>query len=362
LDVEHSIQAHRPTLTGPASPASYYIRPPAGLSAEAFIQEFEAIPGFADYRLTLVSILGLDTYHQPLIASDDFAKKYFHDNHLRIVRVVGKSDQAIEAMAAFVEALKRPFDARSFPHYMDFSISGYRPPEEGRATEAKLLFRPADLNLLMKVERLVSVHLEESNLGRDIGTARHYTRNQPPELILSSINNTPAGVTYLEALVNGLPRATPQEVMEATEAAQRTGTPTTADSRGAQPRFYQPQAVTITLTPAELKRKAVASLVAIMKGSRFAGGAELKVVQGGTAIEITFPRTISSLWLASSFDERKHIAQVTSACIGVRADPALRQGWSAQYHFDTKTGKLVIRAVDADSETPGGWKLVPSAE
>src|SRR6185312_3232900 len=78
LDVDRSIQVYKPTLTGSDSPASYYILPPPGMTAEALIAWFEALPEYREYKLTLVSILGIDTFHQPLLSGDDFAKKYFH--------------------------------------------------------------------------------------------------------------------------------------------------------------------------------------------------------------------------------------------------------------------------------------------
>jgi hypothetical protein len=358
LDVEHSILVHKPTLTGSSSPASYYIGPPSGMSAEAFIEWFESIPGAREFRLTLVPILGLDTYHQPLISSDDFAKKYFHDSHMRIVRVVGKSNQAIEAMAAFVEALKRPFDAELFPHHQDFSVSGYRPPEPGRATEVKLLFKPADHNLLMKVERLVSVHLDECNLGREIGASRHATRDQPPELILTSTSNTPAGVAFLEALVSSLARATTEEIVEATEVAKRTHSQS-AGAHNPQSRFAQPKVATRVLPPEELKKKVIASLADVLRASHFANGVDVDVVQAGTTIEVKFPRTASSLWLATTFSEGKHISELTNSCIGVRTDPVFREGWEAVYNYDSRAGKLHIRAVESGSAPPDGWKEVP---
>src|SRR5580658_3158580 len=71
LDVDYSIQVHKPSLSGSPSPTSYYIRPPQGMSADALIAWFESVPGFPGFNLSLVSIIGLDTYHQPLITSDD---------------------------------------------------------------------------------------------------------------------------------------------------------------------------------------------------------------------------------------------------------------------------------------------------
>jgi hypothetical protein len=358
LDVDHSVQVHKPILTGSDSPASYYIRPPSGMTVEEFIEWFESIPDSREFKLTLVPILGLDTYHQPLISADDFAKKYFHDNHARIVRVVGKSNSAIEAMNAFVDALKRPFDSSLFPHHADFSVSGYKTPEMGGATEVKLLFKPANHGQLMKVERLVSVHLDECNLGREIWATRHSTRSQAPELILTSTSNTATGNAFLEALANSLPRATPQEIAEATDVARVSHTPATT-APTTQARFEQVKVPTTVLPPNELKKKAIASLAEVLKVSRFANGADVNIVQAGTTIEITFPRSISTLWLSTTFRESLHIKEVANFCMGVRTDPVLRHGWSALYNYDSKTGKLHIKAMEAGSEPPVGWKLIP---
>jgi len=358
LDVDHSILVHKPTLTGSDSPASYYIRPPDGMSADSFIEWFESIPGVREFRLTLVPILGIDTYHQPLISSDDFAGKYFRDNQFRYVRVVGKSDNAIAAMVAFVEALKRPFDSNSFPHHGEFSVSAYRAAEKGRASELKLLYMPADHTQLMKIERLVSVHLDEWNLGREIVASRHATRDQAPELILASTSDAATGVAFLEALAHSLPRATPEEIAEATDAAKRA-TVHAAPAPSIQARFVQPQAPTVVFTLEELKRRAIANLADVMRASRFAGGSEVKVIQAGTTIEVEFPRSISSLWLTTTFNKGKHIIDVANSCVGVRVDPSLRKGWSAVYNYDSKTGKLHIRAVETGAEPPSGWKLVP---
>ena len=357
LDVENSIRVHKPTLTGSDSPASHYIRPPEGMTAEAFIEWFESIPDHRDFRLTLVPILGLDTFHQPLISTDDFAKKYFHDNHARFVRVVGKSDNAIDAMAAFVEALKLPFDANQFPHHSEFSVSGYRPPEKGRATEVKLLFKPADHSQLMKVERLVSVHLDEFNLGMEIIATRHSTREQPPELMLTCVENSAAGVAFLDDLVKSLPRATPEEIASATEEAKRSHGHTVAAPSGLH--FTAPQVPTRVISPEQLKKNVVANLADVMRASHFADGAEIKVVLAGTTIEVGFPRTISSLFIATSFKEAKHIKELANACMGVRTDPTYREGWAAAYHFDSKAGTLHIRAVETGAEPPSGWKSVP---
>ncbi|MDR3688925.1 MAG: hypothetical protein P4L46_06060 [Fimbriimonas sp.] len=358
LDVDNSIEVFKPMLTGAESPASYYIRPPTGMTADALIGWFEDIPGFREFKLTLVPIFGLDTFHQPLISTDDFAKKYFHDNQLRIVRVTGKSNHAIEAMHAFVEALKRPFDASLFPHHEDFSVSGYRAAESGRATELKLLYKPADHNNLMRVERLVIVHLYECNLGREIGVSRHATRSQAPELILISTSETPTGVVFLEALANSLPHATHEEVVEVTETAQRSSGHAVAETSSLLARFAPVKPPSITLPPDELKKRALASLAEVMKVGRFADGAEVSILQRGSVIEVEFPRTLSSLWLATSFKEKVHIKEVAKACVGVRTDPQLREGWSVVYNFDSKTGKLHIRAVDAGSEPPTDWKAV----
>jgi hypothetical protein len=359
LDVEHSIQVHKPVLTGSDSPASYYIRPPEGMSAEAFMEWFESIPGSREFRLTLVSILGIDTYHQPLLSADDFAKKYFQDNHMRFVRVVGKSNAAIETMAAFVEALKRPFQASQFPHHADFSVSGYRPPEAGRATEVKLLFKPADHTTLMKVERLVSVLLDECNLGRELGVIRHATRSQPPELILTSTTNTPAGVAFLDALAKSLPYATPEDVAETTQRAHSSASHLHVDSSQPHARFTQPKVPTPVFAPEELKRKVIAILADVLRAGHFAGGTEIKVVHAGLTIEVTFPRSVTSLWIGTTFREAVHINEVANFVMGVRTDPSYREGWSAVYSYDNRSGNLHIRVVETGAEPPTGWKLVP---
>lgn len=360
LDVEHSIQVYKPTLTGTSSVASYYIRPPDGMSAEALIELFKTVPGFEQMNLTLISILGLDTYHQPLISVDDFAKKYFGDNHQRIIRVVGKSDPAIAAMAAFIERLKPEFDAATFPHHDGFLVSGHHRPASGRSAEVKLLFKQGDANLLMKVERQVRMHLDEINFGREIASSRHFTRGQPPELILSLKRESPAALAYLEGLSKSLRTATAEEISEATEAAQRTATQSAPEPSSLRVSFAQ--AVVETLTPAQLRVRAILGLAGVLKDTRFANGLDIQIVQAGTAIEVAFPRSASSLWLASSFDERKHIKAVANACIAVRADPLLREGWTAHYRFDGKTGKLCVRAVDSGAQSLNGMQVVPNSE
>lgn len=356
LDVEHSIQVYRPTLTGSSSVASYYIQPPAGMSAEDLIESMGKVSGFERMNLSLVSILGLDTYHQPLISLDDYAKKYFGDNHQRIVRVVGKSDAAIAAMAAFISGLKPPFDPEAFPHHADFLVSGQLANAPGRLAEVKLLFRPADANLLMKVEREVRMHLDEVNLGREISTSRHFTRGQPPELIVSLTQDSPAARAYLQGLSNSLRSATVEEVADATEAAHRTTSRATAEPSGLRASFAQ--AVVTTLPPAELKRRVIAGLAEILRSTGFSNGSEIQVVQAGSALEVTFPRSAASLWLATSFDERKHIRALSNACAAVRADPLLREGWDAHYRYDRKSGKLQIRAADAGSAPMNGMFAV----
>lgn len=359
LDVEHSIQVYRPTLTGAGSPASYYIRPPEGTSAEAFIEWFESAPNYADYRLTLISILGLDTYHQPIVSANDFAKKHFSNNQLRIVRVVGKSDQAIEAIAAFIEALRVPFDAKLFPEHSDFAVSAYEAKSESYGQELKLLFKPADPTKLMKVARLVVVYLDENNIGRDIRVSRHSTRNQPPELILAATGHSSAGLAFLESLASSLPRATEEEVTRALDLSLRGNPSAGPDPQKVQAAFSQPKPAAVTLSSVELRRKVIGSMFEVMKYNFFEKGVEIKVVQGGLALEVTFPRTISSLFLATSFNEVKHIKKVAGACVGVRSDPQLREGWAAQYQYDSKSGSLQIRAVDMATAVPAGWKLVP---
>lgn len=359
LDVQRSIQVHKPELTGPLSYASYYILPPVGMSADAFLAWFESVPGFPEFRLTLVSILGLDTYHQPLISSDDFAKKYFHDNNARVIRVVGMSDHAIESMRVFIEALKRPDDVGLFPQHDDFAVSGYKGAERGGATELKLLFKPADHNHLMHLERLVNLHLDECNLGREIIVLRHPTREQPPELILASLAGASAGIVYLEELRLSLPSATPEEVAEAVETAKRAPSRPVVNT-SLHSRFAPVQTPSRVLPPEELKKQAIASLAEILRVARFAAGAEVKLVYGGTTIEVKFPRTIDSLWLATSFREDKQIQEVAQASVGVRADPLFREGWTLLYHFDRSTGTLHVRAMDAGSEVPSGWKVVQS--
>jgi hypothetical protein len=358
LDVDHSIQAHKPSLSGSTSPASYYLRAPDGMTADALVEWFEALPEYRDFKLTLVAILGLDTFHQPLISTDDFAHKYFHDNHLRIIRVVGKSNQAIEAMTAFVEALKRPFDSSVFPHHSDFLVSGYRPGEPERATEVKLLYKPADHTLLVKVERLVSIHLDECNLGREIGATRHATRDQAPELMLTSVTSTPAAMEFLDALVNSLPRATDAEIAAAIHEAKKSHVHAVA-APAEHTKFVPVQAPNRALAPEQLKKQAITSLAEVMRASRFANGAEVAIVFGGTTIEVGFPRTASTLWLGSSFSEAKHIREVANAYMSLRTDPVFREGWTAIYHFDKSAGKLHIRAADAGAEPHGGWKAVP---
>jgi hypothetical protein len=358
LDVEHSIQAYKPSLTGALSHASYYIRPPEGMSVNSLIEEFEHVPGFDKMNLTLTSILGLDTYHQPLISVDDFAKKYFSDNLFRLVRVSGMSDPAIDAMAAFVEALKRPFSAEAFPHHGEFLVSGHRESSPGRPAEVKLLFAPGESPRLMKAEREVKLHLEELNLGRDIMVTRHITREQPPELILLSISEDPKGSEFLEELASSLGRATSEDVAKARLAAERTATPTEVAPR---PMFGARPEITRTLPSEELRKRSIQSLYSILKDSGFRG-LEMRVVQNGFGLEVTFPRSAKTLFLGSSFDEKKHIAAVTAACVGVRADPSLREGWDLQYRFDGKAGKLLLWAVDAGSKPLNDAKVVPFKE
>lgn len=359
LDVDHAIEVYKPTLSGRSSDASYYIRPPDGMTADELIELFHQVPGFDKMNLALVSILGLDTYHQPLLSVDDFAKRYFGDNHQRLVRVVGKSDPAIAAMAAFIDGLKPPFDAAAFPHYDEFLVSGYRPPEGGRSAEVKLLFKLADASRLMKVEREVRTHLDEINLGREIVTSRHSTRDQAPELILSSRPEFTAGCAYLDGLAKVLRPATEREVAEATESARRMVGVSTLGATGFRSSFAQP--VVEALPAAELKRRAIVELANILRSNKFADGGEIQVVQGGTAIEVTFPRTPASLWLSTSFDEKKDIKAVSNACLAIQADPVLRDGWAAHYSFDRKSGKLVIKAVDAHVRPSEGMKAVPSS-
>lgn len=358
LDVAHAIEAYKPTLSGRSSDASYYIRPPEGMTAEQLIERFEQVPGFEGMHLQLVSILGLDTYHQPLISVDDFAKRFFGDNRQRIVRVVGKSDQAIEAMAAFVEGLKSTFEAGTFPNHGDFLVSRYHPATSGRSAEVKLLFKPSDSPGLLKAERAVRTYLDEINLGREIVTSRHSTRDQAPELILSSRPEYATGCAYLDALAKSLRSATEQEIANATAASQRASGGTLQD--GSQLRAQFAQAVINTLPPAELKRKATAELVNILRSNKFADGAEIAVVQAGAAIEVAFPRTAASLWLKTSFDEKKHIKAISNACLAVKADPLLREGWAAHYSF--KDGKLLVRIVDANAKLSEGMKLVPNSD
>ena len=352
LDVERSIQVHKPSLTGSISHASYYVRPPEGMPAEQLIELFESVEGYERMNLTLTSILGLDTYHQPLISVDDFAKKYFAANTIRIVRVVGRSDSAIEAMAAFVDGLKRPFSAEEFPHHSEFAVSGYRAAAAGKSAEVKLLFTPADPTLLMRVEREVNLHLAECNLAREITASRHYTREQPPELILASTADTPRAYAYLEALANSLPRASQEDVAEALLGSARTPTASVQESQTVRPHFAKD--IKITLPAEELRGRVVALLAGIMRTSW--SDREVEVVQRGTAIEIDFPRSAAKLWIGSSFDEKKHIGEVKKALAGVRADPLLREGWELHYHFDGK--KLQLRPVDSGTRPAAGVKAV----
>jgi len=359
LDVEHSVQAYKPTLTGSISVASYYIRPPDGMTVEELIELLEKVPGFEAMNLTLVSVLGLDTYHQPLISVDDFAKKHFGSNQLRVIRVVGKSDQAIAAMAALIDGLKPGFDSTTFPHHSDFLLSGYRPSSPGRSAEVKLLFKPADANLLMRVERLVRTHLDELNMGREIRTSRHSTRGQAPDLILSSNHESESARIFLDALAHSLRESTSQEIAEATEAAQRTAGPTGTETHNVRAAFNQ--AVVMTLSPTEVKKRAMAAFADVLRNTGFANGLEVQIVQGGMAVEVTFPRTATSLFLSTSFDERKHVKALSSAYVAVKADPQLRDGWVAHYRFERKTGKLQVRAVDPQIPPAGDAKLVPNS-
>lgn len=314
---------------------------------------FSNVPGFEGMNLTLTSILGLDTYHQPLISVDDFARKYFSDNNLRIVRVVGKSNPAIEAMAAFVEGLKRPFSASEFPHHGEFLVSGFRGPSPGKSAEVKLLFKPADPALLMRIEREVKLHIDEANLGREIHAARHYTREQPPELILASTSEAPKGRSYLEALAASLPRASSEDVAAAKLASERTPEPSAAESGQLRPHFARD--VERSLAPTEQRKRVIQSLAEILKTSGFSGF-DVRLVDNGTAIRVEFPRSPAKLWLLSSFDEKTHIGIVQNALTAVQADPLLRDGYDLHYRFDGKT--LQLRAVDAGTRPVAGAKAV----
>ena len=260
-------------------------------------------------------------------------------------------------MAAFVEALKRPFEASKFPHYNEFSISSYKGPDAGHATELKLLYKPSDHNQLMRVERLVNVHLEECNLGREISATRHSTRDQAPELILASTTDEGAGVEFLQAIAASLPRATPEEIAKATEVAHQTHHHAAVDT-SPRTHFAAVHVPNRNLPPAELQKLALTSLAEVMKVGGFASGAEVHLVPGGSMIEVKFPRSPSSLWLGTTYKEAIHIKEVSSACVGVRTDPVLREGWSVIYKFDSKVGCLFLRAISAGSDVPTQWKLV----
>jgi hypothetical protein len=211
----------------------------------------------------------------------------------------------------------------------------------------------------MKIERAVKLHLAEFNLGREIGVSRHYTREQPPELILSCLADAPKGQAYLEALANSLSQATPADVAAAVLASERTAPAPANDVPKIRAQFGMAQGAARTLPPNELKRNAMGCLAGILKQSLFADGLDVKIVQGGMAIEVEFPRSARSLWLATSFDEKKHIGAVKGACIAVRADPLLRDGWDLHYRFDGKTGTLQLRAVDAGTTPTADAKVVP---
>jgi len=357
LDVEYSIHTYKPILSGSSSPASYYILPPPDMTAEQMVEWFQSIPDFPEFRLTLVPITGLDTFHQPLISTDDFAKKHFHDNHMRILRVVGKSDHAIDAMATFIEALKHPFDAAKFPHHADFAISAFRAPEEGRMTEAKLLYLPANHNNLMRIERDVSIHLAECNLEREVWTSRHATRDQAPELMLTCAGGAPAGIEFVMALVRSLPTASPEEIAEATEKAEHNN-PQAPVVETPHARFTQVAVPVKVLSPNDLKREVLVMLCEIMKGSHFGGTKEIQLVQAGSKIEVKFPRKPGSLWLSTTFDKVNHIKELARICTSIKSDPVLRDGWSAIYNYDSKSGTLSIRALETGGTAPPDWVTV----
>jgi hypothetical protein len=261
-------------------------------------------------------------------------------------------------MATLIAALKRPFDAGSFPHLTDFLVSGYKPPETGRSTEVKLLHKPASHTALMKVERDIVVHLDEVNLGREITAMRHSTRDQAPELILTSIESTPAATAFLAALVAALPRASHQEIEDAIFRAKNSGGHGTAVHAEDHAKFTQVSIPKKVLSPRDLQLAALLSLCDVMKAGKFASGTDVNLVQRGTAIEAKFPRTVSSLWLGSSFKEAIHMKEVANFVTGVRTDPVLREGWFAIYEFDSKAGLLHIRALEAGLEPPSGWKRI----
>ena len=114
------------------------------------------------------------------------------------------------------------------------------------------------------------------------------------------------------------------------------------------------QGASVTLPHDELMRRVIASLAGILADSNFGGAPGPKIVmQVRTGIDVEFPRSARALWLASSFDERKDINTVKGACIGVRSDPVMREGWELHYRFDAKhAGKLQFKSCRPREQLP----------
>ncbi len=350
LDVDHSATTYQlPQIESRVRVGVYYLRPPSGVTVQAMKEIFDQVEGLA-FRYKLTSGIGTD--HMELLTPDDYARQYFGSTSMKLIHIEGARKAAREQLEEIFDQMKLEFDAASFPHLDDVTISGYKEGNEELSTVVKLLAYEDDFRNLSKIERAITHKFSENNLHREIIVTRHLVRETKPEIILSTTAKaTVKGRTFLDELAaylidrdGGIQTEARRSVVKSVE------TPSSASASSYKTLVQAfPTQRKVVRTPLEIVNSAHSAFFDTL--SRMTAFAGLEISKLPQAIHVQFPK---KMFRARQFEERdlRELKGVNKAIIG---SPGLHEGWNAYHVFDKKERVLKIRFTTPDQELQSPW-------
>ena len=355
LDVDHSATAFQlPQIEARVRVGVFYLRPPAGVTAQEMREIFEKCEGLA-FRYKVTSGIGTD--HMELLTPDEYARQYFSGAQ-KLIHIEGSRKLAREQLEEIFDEMKAAFDSDSFPHLEDVTISGHKEGNEELSTEVKLLAYDDDFRVLSKIERDITKHFSERNLHREINVGRHLVRETKPEIILNTTAKATAkGRAFLNELATYLLERDGGIQTEAIRIARRAPEPVEKSESAVYKSLTNafPKMRTVVRKPIEIVNDATNQFHETL--SRMSAYKELEVKKVPQGIHVQFSK---NMFGGRRFEPRdlKELKAVQLALLGT---PGLHEGWNAYYHYDTKERALKIRFTTPEQELVSPWSKLGKA-
>ena len=355
LDVDHSATTYQlPQIEARVRVGVYYLRPPAGVTAQGMKEVFDKADSPA-FRYKVTSGIGTD--HMELLTPDEYARRNFAGAH-KFIHIEGSRKIAREQLEEMFDEMKEEFRAQSFPHLDDVVISGHKKGNEELSTEVKLLAYDDDFRVLSKIERDITIKLSEYNLHREINVGRHLVKDTKPEIILNTtakatakgrdfLNNLAA---YLLERDGGIQTEAIRDSSDAPKTVERSEAAVYKTLVQAFPR-----APKIVKQPLEIVNHAVSQFHETLSRMSAFDGLEIRKIPQG--IHVQYPK---NLFGGRRF-EPKDLRELKAVHNTILGSPGLHEGWNAYHVYDKKERVLKIRFTTPDQELQSPWEKLGRA-